>query len=214
MVFPSPGGMGSYHAMLVEALKILGVDEISGFAIAMISFFAINLFCNVIFGLLSVILLPIINDPKELKAFLDQDKDQKIVWTNGCFDLLHEGHLFSLRKASALGDSLIVGLNSDASVKQLKGANRPVQTTMIRADVIARLSFVMAVLIFDGTSPVPELEIVRPDIFAKGADYDLSILPEAIVVRGYGGQVINLPLLEGYSTTKKIKDINENKRRH
>ena len=134
-------------------------------------------------------------------------KDKTVVWTNGCFDLLHRGHLNSLKQASELGDLLIVGLNSDNSVRKLKGQNRPIFEQNHRAHLLATLVYVDAVLIFDGLTPSDALESIKPDIFAKGADYDLSKLPEAQIIQGYGGRLVSLDLVDDISTTDIINRI-------
>ncbi len=134
-------------------------------------------------------------------------KDKTIIWTNGCFDLLHRGHLHSLKQASELGDFLIVGLNSDTSVQQLKGPNRPIFEQNHRAHLLATSVYVDAVLIFDDLTPAKVLELIKPDVFAKGADYDISTLPEAKVVEGYGGRLVSLDLVDDISTTDIINRI-------
>lgn len=142
----------------------------------------------------------------ECKAELEGIKAVK-VWTNGCFDIVHAGHVNSLLTARQLGDFLIVGLNSDHSVAQLKGADRPIKDEVTRALVLASFSFVDMVLVFDAISPVEELGIIQPDIFAKGAEYDLEALPEAQKVLSYGGQVKSLAMQENISTTDIINKI-------
>jgi rfaE bifunctional protein nucleotidyltransferase chain/domain len=132
-----------------------------------------------------------------------------VIWTNGCFDLIHDGHIHSLTQAKELGDILVVGLNSDKSVKGLKGPNRPILSMVSRAKLLASFFFVDYVLIFDGLTPVEELKIIKPDIFVKGADYKLEDLPEAEVVRGYGGQVLTIPLLMNISSSDLINKIKE-----
>ena len=128
---------------------------------------------------------------------------QRVVWTNGCFDLLHAGHVRSLRDAKALGDILIVGINSDSSVRTIKGDLRPVVCEGDRAEVVAALEAVDYVTIFNDTNPVNVLSLLRPDIHCKGADYadGKRPIPEKDVVEGYGGEVRFLPLHEGRSTT-------------
>ena len=145
-------------------------------------------------------------DPIELSQHIAH-KNQTIVWTNGCFDLLHSGHLHSLEQASTLGDLLVVGLNSDTSVQQLKGPNRPIYQQNHRANLLSTLIYVDAVLIFDGPNPSNELQVIKPDIFAKGADYDIAELPEAKIVQGYGGRLVSLDLIEHISTTDIINRI-------
>ena len=144
-------------------------------------------------------------DPQELKQDISGEKN--VVWTNGCFDLLHVGHLHSLKEAAQYGDILIVGLNSDESVKQLKGLGRPIYTEQDRANLLSSLGFVDAVLMFNGLNPMEELKIIKPDIFAKGAEYDLSQLPEAQLVSNYGGKVVSLSLIDSISTSDIINRI-------
>lgn len=135
----------------------------------------------------------------------------RIVWTNGCFDLLHAGHVSSLREARSMGDVLIVGVNSDASVRSLKGPHRPINTEQDRARVVAALRAVDHVVIFNESSPVALLRRIKPDIFAKGGDYTLETLnpAEREAVQAYGGTIRFLHLVSGKSTTgtlAKMKD--------
>ena len=129
-----------------------------------------------------------------------------VVATGGCFDVLHAGHVQSLRAARALGDLLVVLLNSDASVRRIKGPSGPVLTERDRAQVLLALDSVDAVVIFDEDEPSAELDRIRPDVWAKGADYAGAVLPEADLVRSWGGRVQLLPLLPGRSTTAILKD--------
>ena len=124
--------------------------------------------------------------------------------TGGCFDLLHTGHVRLLRQARDLGDALIVLVNSDESVRTLKGAGRPVMRDVDRARVLAALACVDAVAIFDGPTPERVLETLRPDIWVKGGDYEAAELPEADTVRRHGGTVIILPTVAGYSSSRLI----------
>jgi rfaE bifunctional protein nucleotidyltransferase chain/domain len=132
-----------------------------------------------------------------------------VVWTNGCFDLLHVGHIRSFRDAKALGDILIVGINSDASVRGLKGDSRPIVNQTDRAELIAALEMVDYVTIFDESTPVAALSRLRPDIHCKGAEYadGARPVPEREIVLGYGGQIRFLPLHPGRSTTELIDRI-------
>jgi D-beta-D-heptose 7-phosphate kinase/D-beta-D-heptose 1-phosphate adenosyltransferase len=125
-----------------------------------------------------------------------------VVATGGCFDLLHAGHVAVLEQARRLGDCLVVCLNSDASVRRLKGPGRPLQAHEDRARVLQALGCVDAVVVFDDDTPVPVLEWLRPDVWAKGGDY--TELPEAAVVAGWGGQAVVLPYLAGRSTSHLI----------
>jgi D-beta-D-heptose 7-phosphate kinase/D-beta-D-heptose 1-phosphate adenosyltransferase len=131
-------------------------------------------------------------------------QNRKIGFTNGCFDLLHPGHVSLLRQAKTACDHLIVGLNSDASTKRLKGDSRPVQNEAARAAVLASLADVDLVVIFGEDTPVEIIEAIRPDVFIKGADYRVEDIPEAKVVQGYGGDVMLADLVEGQSTTSTI----------
>jgi len=129
-----------------------------------------------------------------------------VVATGGCFDLLHPGHVHTLQAARALGDCLVVCLNSDASVRRLKGPRRPVQRQHDRAAVLAALGCVDAVVTFDEDTPVEVLRTVRPDIWVKGGDYAVADLPEAAVLAGWGGRAVVLPFVEGRSTTRLIEE--------
>ncbi len=127
---------------------------------------------------------------------------KKLVFTNGVFDILHAGHVTYLSEARRHGDLLIVGLNSDASVRGLgKGPNRPINNAEDRALVLSALRFVDGVVSFDEATPERLIELLRPEVHVKGGDYRVQDLPEARIVLGYGGQVVILPLLEGRSTT-------------
>ncbi len=137
---------------------------------------------------------------KKIKAW--KQAGLKVVFTNGCFDILHLGHIDYLEKARALGDRLIVGLNSDASVRRLKGAERPINPEYARARVIAALEFVDAVCIFEEDTPKSLIEKIFPDILTKGGDYTVENIIGADFVRSYGGQVQTIDLVEGFSTTK------------
>lgn len=129
------------------------------------------------------------------------------VFTNGCFDILHAGHVRYLGAARELGDCLIVGLNSDASVRRLKGPARPVNSQEDRAEVIAALAAVDSVVIFDETTAETLVAAIRPDIYAKGGDYHLDDLPEAKIVAQYGGRTVLIPEVPGRSSTNIIRKI-------
>lgn len=139
---------------------------------------------------------------KKLKS-----ENKKIVFTNGCFDILHAGHVRYLKESKKFGDILIVGLNSDVSVKKIKGESRPINPEMDRAEVLAGLEAVSYIVLFDETSPVKLLEEIEPDIYTKGADYTVETLPEAKTVLSYGGKIEFIKFLEGRSTTKIIDKI-------
>jgi rfaE bifunctional protein nucleotidyltransferase chain/domain/rfaE bifunctional protein kinase chain/domain len=128
-----------------------------------------------------------------------------VVATGGCFDLLHPGHVATLRAARGLGDCLLVCINSDASVRRVKGPSRPLVTAVDRARVLEALEFVDAVVVFDEDTPGEVLDRLRPDVWAKGGDYAGADLPEAAVLRRWGGQAVVLPYLDGHSTTSLVE---------
>ena len=132
---------------------------------------------------------------------------QSIVFTNGCFDVLHRGHITYLAQARDLGDCLVVGLNSDASVKRLKGENRPVNGESDRAIVLAALSFVDYIILFEEDTPKNLIEQVKPDILVKGGDYQIANIVGADFVTENGGKVLTLPFVDGYSSTKIIQAL-------
>ncbi|MBN1256741.1 MAG: D-glycero-beta-D-manno-heptose 1-phosphate adenylyltransferase [Planctomycetes bacterium] len=138
-----------------------------------------------------------------------QRRGRRVVWTNGCFDLLHAGHLAILEGAKKLGDVLIVGLNSDASTRKLKGAGRPINSQQDRARLLAALRPVDYVTVFRGTTPLPLLQRVKPDIFVKGGDYTLETMHhgERRAVESYGGKIRFLPFVKGYSSTKSLRKL-------
>lgn len=143
---------------------------------------------------------------KELCLKLKKE-NKKIVFTNGCFDILHIGHVRYLKKSAKYGDVLIIGLNSDSSVKKIKGETRPINNELDRAELLSELNFVDYVVIFDEDTPQNLLNEIKPDIYTKGADYTLETLPEAKVVIENGGKVQFINLIEGKSTTNVIKKI-------
>ena len=134
----------------------------------------------------------------------------RIVFTNGCFDILHAGHVRYLAAARALGDVLILGLNSDASVRRLKGETRPVNSEADRAEVVGALASVDYVVIFGEDTAEELIARVRPAVYAKGGDYTRETLPEARIVESYGGEVAFIPLVEGKSTTGIIERAGRN----
>lgn len=143
-----------------------------------------------------------------------QSAGERGIFTNGVFDLLHLGHVRYLQEARALGDFLVLGLNSDASARRLKGQGRPLVPQDERAAILAALTCIDYVVIFDEPTAEPLVELLRPAIYVKGADYaspdatpDTSRLPEAKVVQSYGGQVRLIPYLPGHSTTELIEKI-------
>lgn len=132
-------------------------------------------------------------------------KNRKVVFTNGCFDILHLGHVEYLAKARDMGDLLVVGLNTDESVQRLKGPGRPVNPEMARASVLAALSFVDAVVLFNEDTPLELIRQVQPDILVKGEDYDVRDIVGRDIVEARGGQVSTIGLTGGYSTSGLIQ---------
>ena len=126
---------------------------------------------------------------------------QKVVFTNGCFDILHYGHIHYLSQARSLGDKLVIGLNSIGSVKRLKGDNRPINDDNTRLYLLAALQFVDGVVIFEEDTPLNLIQIVNPDILVKGGDYTIENIVGAEEVLKNGGEVKSLAFVEGYSTT-------------
>ena len=147
---------------------------------------------------------------EELNILLENLKGKKIVFTNGCFDILHIGHAKYLKESKKFGDILIVGVNSDSSVKKLKGPNRPINNEIDRALLLNELKSVDYVVIFEEESPINLLNIIKPDIYTKGADYTLETLPEAPTVLKNGGRVEFIKFVEGKSTTNVVKNILNN----
>ena len=138
-----------------------------------------------------------------------KEKGKIIVFTNGCFDLLHKGHLSYLEASKELGDYFIVGLNSDSSVKKLKGEDRPVNNEMARSKNLLSTSIVDDVIIFDEDNPLKLINGILPNVLTKGGDYNEGEIIGADIVKSSGGIVEIIPLLEGYSTTKIIRDYDE-----
>jgi rfaE bifunctional protein nucleotidyltransferase chain/domain len=134
-------------------------------------------------------------------------KELKIVFTNGCFDLLHRGHIEYLSKARDFGDLLVVGLNTDESVRKIKGAGRPVQDQESRALVLASLSVVTWVILFNEETPLDLISKLKPHVLVKGGDYKSSAIVGADVVHSYGGSVKVIPFIEGYSSSSLIRKI-------
>ncbi|MBI9111703.1 MAG: D-glycero-beta-D-manno-heptose 1-phosphate adenylyltransferase [Maridesulfovibrio ferrireducens] len=136
--------------------------------------------------------------------------DQKIVFTNGCFDILHAGHVDLLARAKEQGDILVLGLNSDQSVHSIKGEKRPVISQQQRAFVLAGLASLDFVIFFDEDTPYELIKKVQPDVLVKGGDWTVDNIVGRDIVEGRGGVVLSLPLLPGYSTTSVIRFIREN----
>lgn len=134
-------------------------------------------------------------------------KNNQIVFTNGCFDILHIGHIHTLSEAKKLGDKLIVGLNTDASVKRLKGAQRPINQENNRAILLAALQVVDAIVLFEEDTPLKLIELISPDFLVKGGDWQPNQIVGADFVIKNGGKVKSIPFVEGYSTTSTLQQI-------
>lgn len=132
-------------------------------------------------------------------------KGSKIVFSNGCFDILHRGHVEYLAKAADFGDEMLIGLNTDASVKRLKGPSRPINDEYARAIVLAGLEFVSAVVLFDEDTPYNLIKTVQPDVLVKGSDYKPEDIVGYDIVTAKGGRVETIDFVDGYSTTRTIE---------
>lgn len=140
-----------------------------------------------------------------LESWLAHDRaGRKLVFTNGCFDLLHVGHVRYLQAARQLGDLLFVGVNSDASVRRLKGPERPIQSEQDRAEILSALGCVDACLVFDEDTPERLIKAVKPDTLVKGGDWPVNKIVGADYVMSYGGDVRSLPFVDGKSTTQLV----------
>lgn len=148
-------------------------------------------------------------DDRKLYSVLEwaRIQNKKIVFTNGCFDLLHQGHIDYLAKARSLGDMLIIGLNTDNSIKRLKGNSRPIQDEQSRALILASLLFVDYVVLFDEDTPYNLIKKIEPNVLVKGADYKKEDIVGYDIVELNGGKVMTLNYLEGYSTSNIIRKI-------
>lgn len=136
-----------------------------------------------------------------------KQQGQKIVFTNGCFDILHYGHIHYLSEASDLGDKLIIGLNSANSVCRLKGPNRPVNDELTRQHLLAALGFIAAVVVFEEDTPYELIKIVMPNVLVKGGDWQPQDIVGSDIVLANGGEVKSLPYIQGYSTTNIVEKI-------
>ena len=135
-------------------------------------------------------------------------KNKKIVFTNGCFDIIHPGHIHILSKSKSLGDILVVGLNSDLSVKKLKGDKRPLVSEDDRSRVLLSLRFVDYVIIFNELTPLKVIKKIKPDFLVKGGDYNENDIVGSDFVKAYGGQVEIIKFLDGYSSSNYIDNLN------
>lgn len=145
----------------------------------------------------------------ELEAIASEARraSKTVVFTNGCFDLLHRGHVHILREAKAKGDILIVGINSDRSVREIKGPTRPILAETDRIELIAAMEMVDYVILFDEPDPCKVIEVIKPDVLAKGGDWGRGGVVGADIVERAGGQVAVIPYLKGFSTTNIIERI-------
>lgn len=148
---------------------------------------------------------------KKLVGIIEASRklNKKIVFTNGCFDILHVGHVKYLQKAKSLADILIVGINCDVSVRKLKGESRPIITEKERAEVVSALECVDYVTIFHELTPENLIRIIKPDIHVKGGDWEVEQLPEASLVQSYGGRIVIADEVRGHSTSDIIRKIVE-----
>ncbi len=147
-----------------------------------------------------------LNDLKN-KVTSWKENGHKIVFTNGCFDIMHKGHIEVLSKSSDLGGKLIIGLNSDSSVQKLKGNSRPIIDENSRAIALAALSFVDAIVLFSEETPINLISTLNPDILAKGGDYEIRTIVGHEIVQKNGGEVILIPFVDGFSSTNIINKI-------
>lgn len=157
------------------------------------------------------ILSKIVRNKEDLRTTLNQwrFKDEKIVFTNGCFDILHRGHVEYLAKAAALGSKLIIGLNTNASVHRLKGESRPINDEAARAILLSSLIFTNKIVLFDEDTPHELIRFIQPDILVKGNDYKPEEIVGYDILKAKGGEVVTIELTEGFSTTSilnKLKD--------
>jgi D-glycero-beta-D-manno-heptose 1-phosphate adenylyltransferase len=150
-------------------------------------------------------------DRQKLSRFLAfwTFSEKRIVFTNGCFDILHLGHIDYLSKSADLGNILIVGMNTDTSVKKIKGNGRPLINENARASILASLKFITAVVLFDEETPYELIKFISPVVLVKGGDYEPQTIVGCDIVKAKGGEIITLDFLEGYSTTSIINRIKE-----
>lgn len=151
----------------------------------------------------------IFRNDKDLLPILEREKSSgnKIVFTNGCFDIIHPGHIYLFKEARSLGDILVVGINSDDSIRGIKGDNRPLTHQGERAEILAAIEYVDYIIIFEETDPSRVINLIRPDILVKGADWPEDGIVGRETVESYGGRVARIELLAGYSTSRIIKQM-------
>lgn len=136
-----------------------------------------------------------------------RNANEKIVFTNGCFDLIHFGHIDYLAKARDLGNRLVVGLNTDASIRRLKGSSRPIKDEQSRLALIAGLGFVDAVVLFDEETPIKLISIIKPNVLVKGGDYEVKDIVGHEIVQSNSGKVCTIDFVDGYSSSKLIEKV-------
>jgi D-glycero-beta-D-manno-heptose 1-phosphate adenylyltransferase len=153
--------------------------------------------------------VPLINQFSESMHILESWRrlSKTIVFTNGCFDIIHAGHIDLLRRCASSGDKLVIGLNSDESVKRIKGNNRPINNQKNRSMILEAIKYIDLVVIFDEDTPYNLINSIRPDILIKGGDWSPDKIVGRDIVESYGGKVLSLPLLEGHSTTNLLERI-------
>ena len=149
--------------------------------------------------------------PLELAALIKEQKEsgKRVVFTNGIFDFVHKGHVTYLEKARALGDMMVIAINSDTSTKRVKGPERPINAERDRAFILASLRCIDYVTIFEEDTPEQIIDLLKPSIHVKGGDYDPETMPETPTVRKNGGEVVIIPLVDGYSNSSQYKRIKE-----
>ena len=145
----------------------------------------------------------------KIEETLEPIRDKKIVFTNGCFDILHRGHVEYLSKSAELGDILVIGLNSDDSIRRIKGLNRPIQNQENRSIILAAFEFVNYVVIFNEDTPYELIKKVIPNVLVKGSDYKIENIVGRDIVESNGGEVCTIDLIDGQSTTNIINIINK-----
>ena len=144
------------------------------------------------------------NKTRSIEHICEVCKDKKVVFTNGCFDIIHSGHITLLKEASELGEILIVGLNSDDSIKRLKGSTRPINNLESRINVLSAISYVDYIIVFNDDTPIDIIKQLKPDFLVKGGDYRIEDIVGADFVNSYGGNVCIIPFKENISTTSII----------
>ena len=137
-----------------------------------------------------------------------QSQNKRIVFTNGCFDIVHLGHIDYLSRAADLADVLVIGVNTDASVSRIKGENRPLQDELSRSTLLASFQFVEAVVLFDDDTPYELIKAIQPDVLVKGSDYNEADIVGADIVGDKGGKIVTIDFLDGYSTSSIIEKAN------